>query len=455
MSVFVAACSTTAIAATYFILRRIGTTGPWNTTLGQLLGLTVQSKIEGNVKEGYESVRDAFARNFAEGYELGAQFVVYVKGEKVVDLCGRSEKNPVSYSADSLQNVWSSSKAVESLVVALLVDRGLLSYHAPIANYWPAFGQNGKEHITVAELMRHEAGLDILKEPLSKEVMADFVAGGSRLAQLVEQSEPAWSPESKRCYHGQSRGWIVNELVRRVDPHGRTVGRLLRECVTDPLGLSETMWLGIPGSMQPTLPLVSLHEQPRFQTLCSLILPAVLGLNPKIANQLKYLGKDSFAAKRWINKSVAYKPQPGEGPGCANAPFFLEFESPSANVNTNARSLAAVFSKITKLLSSNVLKAACETTPECLDVGIGVRTEFCHGGWAKNFFGFYPKTHNFGSGWFGWTGWGGSVIQFHPSAEVAFCYTMTAMQPSLTGDVRARRLVSALEDALLAQSVMA
>ena len=96
--------------------------------------------------------------------ELGAQLVIYRKGEVVVDLCGAAPE-AAGYTPETLQCVYSSGKNMEAVAVAMLVDRGQLSYESPVAHYWPEYGQHGKDNITVADVMRHEGGVPYLADP--------------------------------------------------------------------------------------------------------------------------------------------------------------------------------------------------------------------------------------------------------------------------------------------------
>ena len=116
---------------------------------------SVTAIVKGDVAPGYESVRDLFKSNIESGKERNAQLCVYVDGERVVDLWGSAEADP-KYNADSLQCVFSSSKAVSSIAIAQLVDRGFLNYNNPFANYWPEFGAELKDTITVAQMLKHE-----------------------------------------------------------------------------------------------------------------------------------------------------------------------------------------------------------------------------------------------------------------------------------------------------------
>ena len=120
--------------------------------------------VGGHVSQGYETVREMFRRNVETGRERNAQLCVFVDGECVLDLWGSAEGDP-DYTGDSLQCVFSTSKAVTAIAVAQLVDRGFLNYSNPVANYWPEFGAELKASITVAEMLKHEGGIPHLHIP--------------------------------------------------------------------------------------------------------------------------------------------------------------------------------------------------------------------------------------------------------------------------------------------------
>merc|ERR1711963_290719 len=165
-----------------------------------------QSTIEGTVAPGYESVRDKFEENFRTGRETSAQLCVYVGEEKVVDLWGSIKDK--DFSGDSITNVFSSTKSLAAIALASLVDRGLLNYSDKISKHWPEFGQNGKENVTVADLMRHEAGLASFDTSLTPE---DFSRSGIKkncLGSRIEK-EKCQYPKNGSCqenhwriYHG-------------------------------------------------------------------------------------------------------------------------------------------------------------------------------------------------------------------------------------------------------------
>ena len=150
-----------------------------------------------------------------------------------MDLWGSVTQSP--YTADSLTNVFSSTKSLTAIALASLHDKGLLEYTDKISQHWPEFGQNGKENITVADLMRHEAGLAYLETPLRIEDTLSENIKKNAVGSIIEKEKHHYPETGTREYHALTRGWIANELFRRVDKEGRTVGEYLAQNVSGPL----------------------------------------------------------------------------------------------------------------------------------------------------------------------------------------------------------------------------
>ena len=148
--------------------------------------VTTNAPLHGNVASGFEAVQTAFARNFTERGELGGACTMYYRGEKVVDLWGgyRDPHKTLPWQEDTMVIVFSSTKGLAGLTMALAHSRGLFEYDAPIASYWPEFAQNGKGQITVRQLLAHEAGLSSINEPLPTEVLANPDALATNLVLL-------------------------------------------------------------------------------------------------------------------------------------------------------------------------------------------------------------------------------------------------------------------------------
>lgn len=197
------------------------------------------------VAEGFGAVADAFRENFAARGELGAACAVYRAGEKVVDLRGgwRDHRVQAPWEEDTLVLVFSATKGLAALPLALLHSRGRLDYDLPVAHYWPEFAQAGKQAVTVRQLLSHQAGLAALDQVLTLEDLADL----DRMAEILARQRPAWEPGTRQGYHGLTLGWYEGELVRRVDPAGRSLGRFFREEVAEPMGAE--FYIGTPADL--------------------------------------------------------------------------------------------------------------------------------------------------------------------------------------------------------------
>ncbi|MDI6103032.1 serine hydrolase domain-containing protein [Actinoplanes sp. NEAU-A12] len=198
--------------------------------------------IHGGVAEGYGPVADAFRRNFAQRREIGAACAVYRDGRKVVDLWGgyRDGTTRDPWERDTMVPVFSTTKGVSSMAVALLHSRGQLDYDERVAAYWPEFAAAGKADITVRQLLSHQAGLVTVDRPLE---LRDL-SGSPALATALAQQRPAWTPGERHGYHGTTLGWYESELVSRVDPQGRHLGRFFADEVAAPLSLD--FHIGLP-----------------------------------------------------------------------------------------------------------------------------------------------------------------------------------------------------------------
>ena len=181
--------------------------------------------VEGHTSRGFEAVHDAFAENFTRRGELGGACCVYHRGEKVVDLWGgiRHKETGEPWEAGTMVIVYSATKGLAAMTMAIAHSRGWLDYEERVAHYWPEFAQNGKDAITVRQLLAHQAGLFALDEPVDRRVVADV----DRLAVVLARQRPAWTPGTRQAYHAITLGFYESELMRRIDPQHRTLGQVL------------------------------------------------------------------------------------------------------------------------------------------------------------------------------------------------------------------------------------
>ncbi len=205
-------------------------------------GLASTGKIRGDVDEGYGAVADAFRRNFDEQDEIGAACAVFHDGRKVVDLWGgeRDGDTGLPWEADTPIVMYSTTKGIASLAVAHAHSRGLFDYDGPVATYWPEFAWRDKHNITIRQLLSHQAGLPTLDIQLS---IADL-ANLDLVAAAIALQAPAWEPGTRHGYHGITLGWYEGELIRRVDPDHRSLGRYFADEIARPLDVD--FHIGVP-----------------------------------------------------------------------------------------------------------------------------------------------------------------------------------------------------------------
>ena len=218
--------------------------------------------VEGHVSRGFEAVRDAFAENFARRGELGGACSVYRHGEKVVDLWGgiRNKQTGEPWERDTMVVVHSATKGLAAMTLALAHSRGWLDYEERVATSWPEFAQQGKEKITVRQLLAHQAGLFAFDEPVDRNVVADL----DRLAAVMARHKPAWEPGTRQAYHGLTLGFYEGELLRRVDPRHRSLGQFFQDEIATPLG--EDVYIRLPEEI-PNARLATLSPPGRIQML--------------------------------------------------------------------------------------------------------------------------------------------------------------------------------------------
>lgn len=195
--------------------------------------------IHGTVEPRFAAVREVFVRCLAEA-ELGAAVCAYVDGEKVIDLWGgwADADRTTEWERDTLACTFSTTKGMTATCAHLLVDRGLLDVDEPVATYWPEFAQAGKSDITVRMVLSHQAGLPWTTGRLPRGKRLDWSAVSAALAEQV----PVWEPGTRVEYHGGTFGYLVGNVVQRID--GRSLSTFFREEIAEPLGADFQMGFG-------------------------------------------------------------------------------------------------------------------------------------------------------------------------------------------------------------------
>lgn len=211
-----------------------------------------------------QRVNALLQQQIADGRQLGVQVAAYRHGEPIVDTwagtVGPGDERPVQ--RDTLFSSFSTTKGVASTALHILADRGAIDYDTPVAKYWPSFAQNGKGEITVAQAMSHQGGLHAMPNPLTVEFLCDWDAG----IRWIEEATPAWEPGTAMGYHAYSFAWVVGGIVQGAT--GRHIKDVIREEIAEPLGVSDEMYVGIPGGIEARL--ASLQPATRSEDLVEL-----------------------------------------------------------------------------------------------------------------------------------------------------------------------------------------
>lgn len=366
--------------------------------------------VDGQCDPAFKPVREAFTEGFlatAPFSELGAAFAVHDGERLLVDLwggyCDTARTRP--WQQDTLVNVWSTTKGLMALVIAQLVDHGLCDYDARVALYWPEFALGGKQDVTVAQMLSHQAGLNGFVAPTSVADLGNWELVTARLASQA----PAWQVGAHSSYHAITFGFLAGELARRIT--GKSPRALIERDLAAPLGLD--MFLGLPVAETRRVSDLLPPGQATIDanSVNSLALPALM--NPVI------LGED------------------------ANQPAWRAAQIPAANGHTTARALATLWGMVAgqkpspALPGPSVLDALRTTRTAGDDLMLGP------GAWGAGV--MINRTGMFGPGpgAFGHCGWGGSLGFADPDSRVGIGYVMNRMGQGVLHDPRPM-LLSAL-----------
>jgi CubicO group peptidase (beta-lactamase class C family) len=339
-------------------------------------------------------------------------------------------KGDAPWNEDTMVVVMSSTKGFAAMTLAVANARGFLDYDAPVARYWPEFAQNGKAAVSVRQLLGHEAGLVLLDEELSAPMLRDL----DRVAALLARQKPAWPPGSRHGYHAMTLGLYAQELLRRVDPAHRTLGRFFHEELATPLGLQ--FYIGLP----PEIP----GER----------LASVVQLSP--ARAVRALGHAPFTLIgkvlwpwSFLRKSMLFSELDW------NDRRNLEVELPAGNGVGTARSMARAYSAFAE--GGAELGLTPETMARLTALPDAERPKDEVLGLASYFsLGFLRPGPDVGFGSseraFGAPGAGGSFAFADPDAHLGYAYVMNKLDFYLHDDPRERALRDAVYRAIARRS---
>lgn len=390
-------------------------------------------EIHGFVNDGFEAVRLAFAENFMRRNELGAACCVYHKGEKVVDLWGgiRDKANLTPWEDDTMVVVYSTTKGMAAMTLAIAHSRGWLDYDELVSTYWPEFAQNGKERITVRQLLAHQAGLFAFHEPVDKDTVADL----DQLAVIMARQTPEWEPGTRQAYHAISLGFYENEILRRIDPQHRSLGQFFQDEIAFPLGLD--FYIRLPESI-PNSRLAAIESPGILKLLMGFPIALALDtLNPH-SNIHRALIANPGSAIVHDKKHV----------------YARNLEVPSGGGVGTARAIAKAYGVFAA--GGEELGLRPETLAELTAPAMPAENGFydeCMKGEAKFALGFmrpcaaWPFEHEDA---FGHPGAGGAMGFADPCSGIGYGYVTNKMGVDLTGDPRDLALREALYSSIAA-----
>jgi CubicO group peptidase (beta-lactamase class C family) len=311
----------------------------------------------------------------------------------------------------------------------MLAADGLIDYEAPIAEYWPEFGCNGKERITVRQLLSHQSGLHKLVHIVDQ--LADILDWDLIVSRLAK-SEPDFHPGTANAYQALTFGWLVGELIRRVS--GSTVPDFIEQRIVGPLqldglyvGNADTQmqripdFVGLPGLQRTgARPLTTDYRVPFWVRPAAMRDLSRRGLSPR------YL-KELFAH-----------------------PAFWKACVPAMNGVATARSLAKMYAALSmggeldgvRLVSEDILRKATEVQTKRADK-VAIYPLHWKLGYhrADALLMDVPEA-------FGHFGLGGAGGWANPELKLSFAFVHSGFPLSITGQIRTVTMTAAVYDSL-------
>ena len=369
--------------------------------------------VEGTVAPTFEPVADVFTAHLDAGEDLGGGFAALQDGQVLVEIWGgwRDRAKTKPWGRDTLAPVFSTTKGVSAIIVAWCVDQRLLRYEDRVADLWPEFGAHGKDEVTIAQALSHQAGVPGFSRPIDPSLWLDPPACAEAIAALA----PMWPPGSASGYHPLTWGYIVGEIVARAA--GRSLGAILREEICELSGID--FHLGMPEGALARIPEM---QKPRSFANFGEITP------PKRAAFFNAWSAAKRSDPRWAR--IEIPSANGHGTAFAVAELYALYATGGEIGGRRVLSPATFSSLIARRIEGDDL-----VLPFHLDWRSGVL------GNNKSFYG--PNRDAIGH-----SGSGGSCGFGDPARRLSVGYVMNKQSHHLMGDPRALRLIEALYSCL-------
>ncbi len=370
------------------------------------------SQVQGFCHADFAKVQETFQENFVSRNEIGAAFSLVRHGEVLVDLWGgHLDKNKQRvWPQDGLCTVWSIGKAMTALCALILIDEEKIDLNEKVSHYWPEYGCGGKEITTIRQLLSHQSGTSAFREVPDPLIWQDW----KKFNQMLAEQQTWWEPGTRHGYHVFTYANLVGEIVQRVS--GQTLNNFFQQRVAKPLGIE--CIFGVDAS-----------ESAR---LADTIWPLIENLTADSFNNVRGspedIDLDSLRRNLSYLPPVTFDPESG-----INTQAWRGASFPSANAQSNARSIAKVFSVLScggayvdskgnqkQLLSRQVIEEARKVQVEGHDATIDKPSRFGLGFMiASKERPWGPNLENFGH-----YGNNGLLAFADPEEEFGFCYVM-------------------------------
>jgi len=372
--------------------------------------------ISGYCDPRFEQVADVLRHSLESKFEVGASFAVEIEGEMVMDLWGghKDAERTMPWQQDTIVNVFSVTKGVTAICAAKLIEQGHLDLYQKVSHYWPEYGCNGKENTTVLDFLCHRAAMFGFRD----QVPLDDWTNWGQFAGMLAAQAPFAEPNSIQAYHALTFGWLVGELIRRVD--GRTVGVYFKEEIANPLGLDFAIGLD-DSDMARCAQMLMLDELPSISQL----------------NVLKYL-PDFLLSKSLTNikaavsrgfNPIAFDGRAMDNPNFANTTEWRRAEIPAANGHGVASSLATLYgilsnggsrdgNEVLKPETIELLRTVHSNGPDMVLFGLNYKFGLGHMLNAP----ITPIGRNRSESMFGHTGIGGAVVFGDVEKKLGFSF---------------------------------
>ena len=372
------------------------------------------------------AITPLFEENFSRFGELGAAVSIWQHGQPLLDLHGgfRDARRETPWDARTIVLFGRPRKDWAVRVCSTFCRNTKIDLSRRVANFWPEFAQAGKDEITLAQLLSHQAGLAAFDASVD---VLDYAA----VIAALEKQTPLWPPGTAHGYHARTFGFLLDELVRRIA--GKTLGEYWRKIFGEPLALD--IWIGLPES-----------EHARVAT----IYPAKAGRTPEPAGFYRDLATPGTLARKAFTSPRGLHAVSAMNSDAARSMSMVSFGGIGS-----ASSLAKFYAMLAnngemdgrRYFESKTIAQMTTTLTSGMDRVFQIPTAFSAGFMkdppdaTRRIFG--PSTLAFGH-----PGAGGSHAFADPENGIAFAYVMNQMEQSLLPNEKSLRLVDATYDVM-------